>query len=65
MQPSNSLQKQTAFGKHQVRKIITFLVITFALSLIFKLLIVVFNLTPVGKEYYILGIVWSPGVAAW
>ena len=64
MQATNSLQKQAAFRKRQVRKIVTFLVITFALSLVFKLLIVVFNPTPVGKEYYILGIVWSPGIAA-
>src|SRR5919202_1534230 len=43
MQATNSLQKQAAFRKRQVRKIVTFLVITFSLSLVFKLLIVVFN----------------------
>jgi len=64
MSDFNSIQAQIDFNKKQFHKIITFLVITFVFTSIFELLIVFFNPTPLGKEKYVLGIVWSPGIAA-
>lgn len=51
-------------GKHQFHKILTFLVITCVFTSIFELSVVFFDPTPSGKEHYITGIVWSPGIAA-
>lgn len=50
--------------KYQIHKITTFLVITCVFTAIFELSVLFFDPTPSGKEHYILGIVWSPGIAA-
>ncbi len=64
MQANSSNQKSADFRKHQTRKILIFLVLTFSLSSIFELLVLLLNPSSLGKEYYILGICWSPGIAA-
>jgi membrane protease YdiL (CAAX protease family) len=64
MPASNFVQNPVIFKQQQARKIITFLLITFVLTSIFELLILFFAPNPLGKEYYVLGIVWSPGIAA-
>lgn len=51
------------FRDRQVRKIATFLIITFLLTFFFNKLISLFN-PESGKDDYVLGIVWSPGFAA-
>ena len=64
MPVSTFIPKQKAYRRRQFRKIFIFLVITFIFTAIFELSIVVFNPTPSGKENYILGMGWSPAIAA-
>jgi membrane protease YdiL (CAAX protease family) len=64
MPPSKFIYKPTAFEKRQVKKILTFLILTFLLTSFFQLSLVLFNPTTAGKENYILGMIWSPTIAA-
>jgi membrane protease YdiL (CAAX protease family) len=63
MSISSLFAKHNPFVKRQFRKITTFLVITCILTLFFQFLILLFN-PGSAKDLYILGIVWSPGIAA-
>lgn len=57
------IPKQKTFGKRQFKKIATFLVLTCLFTFFFEILILLFN--PItAKDTYVLGIVWSPALAA-
>lgn len=57
------IPKQKTFGKRQFKKIVTFLVLTCLFTFFFEILILLFN--PItAKDTYVLGIVWSPALAA-